>query len=96
MLHPVNSIVNNVVEPSLLLQLVSTSCNSIDGSTTLSQQVATVYIDGLKLLTMLFTGCSTTLFTPVLNNLRQPDDFYVCALDRVNMQLADTLPNNNY
>ena len=33
---PVNSIVNNVVEP--------TSCNSIDGSTTLSQQVATVLI----------------------------------------------------
>ena len=40
-LHPMNSIVNNVVEPSILLQLVETSCNNIDGSTTLSQQVAT-------------------------------------------------------
>ena len=35
-LHPMNSIVNNVVEPSILLQLVETSCNNIDGSTTLS------------------------------------------------------------
>ena len=26
----------------------------------------------------MFTGCSTTLFAPVLNNLHQHDDFYAC------------------
>ena len=30
------------------------------------------------LLIILFTECSTTLLTPVLNNLHQHDDFYAC------------------
>ena len=52
---------NHQVVASCLKQY-ETSCNSTDGSTTL--------------LTMLFTGCSTTLFTPVLTTRDNLINFY--------------------
>jgi hypothetical protein len=54
----------HVVQPSILLQVVDNHVNKLQQYWWLN-----------NMITILFTGCNTTLFTAVLNNPEQPDQF---------------------